>query len=164
MRAFALLFSVLLLPACQLDDPAEVTRFAEEWFEVEEVKHHDSKARCSATVLRMASAELHASVYPVAGAEQAVFMMSHGMPVVLQVDGRSPHELSTAIMSAELARGVGIVNTVTGAEPCMSDVVAAGTSELINTPGAVTIYDPERLALIFADPQRRTAVYLRVKP
>lgn len=163
MRRTLILLLITLLTGCSLDKSAEVRVFASEWLKVTEVQRFKSRMRCSAAVLRLEENGIKDSVVPVSGAEQAAFLISHGIPVALQVTGRTPHELSSALMSEELSRGLGLIGVVTGATGCMEDAVAAGASELVNTPGILTLYDPKRYTVIFVDAQRRTAVYLRTR-
>ena len=96
MRLLSLLVLSLLPASCQLDQPDDVAAYAAKWLEIERVTRHESRLRCTATVLRLTEDGVLDTVYPVGSAEQAVLMMSYGQAIALQVEGRTPHELSSA--------------------------------------------------------------------
>jgi hypothetical protein len=162
MRRLALLF-LLFLPACKLEAPEETFAALAAWLEVEGVVHHAARSRCVASAAVLSGPETSDVVIPVTSAEEAVNVISRGALLVLQVTGRTPNELSQALTTLDMARGIGLIEPFTGATSCMTDEVVALTDRLVHTPGALMIYDAQSHAVALADTDIMRAVYLRVK-
>ena len=131
------------------------------WVNIAKVSDFASRARCTAAALQLTDAVMPTYVVPSASADRAVHEIAQGRIVALQVAGRTPHELSSALMTHDLARGLGLLGSVTGASDCMSGGVAALTKKLVNTPGAMTLFDPVAHSVLIVDFDQRIAVYLR---
>lgn len=162
MRRLAPLL-LLLTAACGLESQDETSATLGRWLKVEAVMHHQSRAGCAAAMARLEEDGLAKELPWVTSADAAIAAIEGGQALALQVEDRTPNEMSSILMSLELARGIGLLEPFTAGTDCMADAVVVLTDRLLHAPGALMIYDAGAGIVVLADPIIRRAIYLRVK-
>ncbi len=154
---------VFCLAACQLQTEDEARAALTRWLYPGEQLAFGAERRCVAAAYRLSNTMIRARVVRSDFADQAVWHIQRGQAVALQHPDQTPHDLSVALMSSNLARGLGLITAATGPRACMTDAMARGTYTLMMTPGAMLIYDPVAYSVVIADFDRMVAVYLRTR-
>ena len=160
-RPFVLLSLILVLSGCVLETEEEARAGLAQWVYPGELLAFGADRRCVAAAFRLTGPLLRGTAMHSNIAERAVWHIGRGEAVAMQDPRMTPHDLSSAVMSNDLSRGLGLLTSVTGPRACMTDAMSRGVMSLILTPGATMIYDPQTYTVVIADFDRLLAVYLR---
>lgn len=152
-----------LLPSCGALDEEEALRAdLAQWIYLAQTRYFTSKRNCTVAVFDVARAEVRTVVPRVSSVETALLRIEKGQPVYFRTRQTTPNEISQALMSKNLQKGVGMLTAGTGpTTDCMTDGIAAGYYRILTSDQTLTIYDPAGEALLLVYPPELLAIFLR---
>lgn len=152
-----------LLPGCgALDKEDQLRAELADWLYLAETRYFASKHNCTVAVFDVARAEVRTVVPRVSSVETALLRIEKGEPVFFRTQQSTPNEISQALMSKNLQKGVGMLTAGTGPTTgCMTDGIAAGYYRILTSDETLTIYDSAGEALLLIYPPELLAIFLR---
>ncbi len=163
--AGALLLLLLPLAGCQLDSEEDLRSELSQWLTPVETKHFLSKSSCTVGIFRVKTPDvaLENGMERAFNAEAALELVEAGSPVLFEFAGKSPTEVSEALMTADLARGLGLLSS--GIGPVLScaqeDKLRQGIYRMLIYRGTKLIYLPSGNAMVLVYPPEKLAVFMR---
>lgn len=162
MRALAILLVWLSGSGCALDREVALRSELSGWLFLAQTRVFESRAACTVAVFDLVSPELKGRAPSVAATLDEAMQRIRAARPVRFAPGQSPDAISRAVMSRDLAPGLGLLSTGVGpAKACMEDWVARGFHRVLLSDSTVTVYDPGRNALLLVYPPESLAFFLR---
>lgn len=149
------------LAGCAMDEEAEVRAQAETWAALGDTIYFESKWTCTAAVFAVEETRIRSFITKVRKVDRGLRLTGEGETVAFDVDGLSPTEVSEAVMSADLPKGLSVLNSGVAAKDCMEGTVPAAYLSALNDPQAVLIFAPENKAMAVLDRRNKRLFYAR---
>lgn len=163
VRRGVLVTALASLTSCALDQEDTLRADLSRWLHLGETRYFQSQTSCTAAVFALTEPEFKEErPAPAASVATALRRIEANEPVRFVMVGRSPDQISQALMSADLARGLGVLSSGVGpALSCLEDWVSSGVYHVLTSPEAQLVYDPSENALLLVYPPDPLAIYLR---
>ncbi|MBP0481126.1 hypothetical protein [Sagittula salina] len=122
-----------------------------------------SRSTCTAAIFDLASDQVRSQgMRIVSDVRSGLRLVKEGRVVAFDVPGLTPNMVSEQVMSMNLYAGLGLISSFVGpSKDCMDDQFQVDVYYALMTPDSLTIYDPERNALLLLHRPKRLLFYLR---
>jgi hypothetical protein len=149
------------LAACVMDKEPEVRSGMDRWVNLGETIYFESERKCTAAAFRVKETRVRSFITRARNIDRGLRLIADGQPVAFDLTGRSPTQISAALMEADMQQGLAILSSGIAARGCMTDEASVAYYKALQSPDAVLIFDPVAKALAVLDRQRRWVFYLR---
>lgn len=161
LRAACVASLLAVAAACALDAEEEVRAQAETWAALGDTAYFESKWTCTAAVFAVEEPRIRSFITKVRSVERGLRLLGEGETVAFAVDGLSPTQVSEAVMSADLPKGISVLNSGVSARDCMEGTVPAAYLAALNDPQSILIFAPENKAMAVLDRRNLRLFYAR---
>ncbi|AAV94402.1 hypothetical protein KQ247_14250 [Ruegeria pomeroyi] len=149
------------LAACALDREAEVRAQLGGWMPLGDTLYFESKLECTAGVFATPADILQTKVRTVSTLRDGLAALSREAIVAFDLEGETPDQVSQAVMSADLPKGLGILASGLSARACMDEATKSAYLSALHSPAALLIFAPDNNALVILDRDRRQVFFAR---
>lgn len=164
-HGLGILALVAMLASCKLDREADLRADLSRWLALQETQHFISRGTCTVAIFGLE----HSTLHPKNGLRLALStssgmrLIDKGEAVLFGLRGMSPSLISEALMSKDLAKGLGLLSS--GIGPVLTcaqdDGIRTGIYQILVAPQSRLIYVPQGNAMILIYPPKNLAVFLR---
>ncbi|MCE8509885.1 hypothetical protein KBY28_15650 [Ruegeria pomeroyi] len=149
------------LAACALDREAEVRAQLGGWMPLGDTLYFESKLECTAGLFATQADFLQNKVRTVSTLNDGLAALSKEAIVAFDLEGETPDQVSQAVMSADLPKGLGILASGLSARACMDEGTRSAYLSALHSPAALLIFAPDNNALVILDRDRRQVFFAR---
>ncbi len=152
----------MVLSACERDREDRLRAGLAEWFFLSETLYFRSEARCTGAVITVTVGRPRPALAVQNNTDRAVQALVTDGIAAIQVDGRSPAELTEHMLTTGYGTfGRQVVAAGALAGDCFGDdEVDAQIYDALTRPGATLAYDSGNSALMILDPGRNRLFYV----
>lgn len=161
-RSLVAALCLLALGSCALDEEADLRGTLDRYLSLGDTRYFMSGSTCTVAVFSLRNLTLSSRVARASSMREALRLLHQGRVVLFDLPELSPNAISEAVMSSDLARGLGLVSNAVGAATrCADEDLGLHVYRILTTQDARMIFDPEGNAVILISPVDRAMVFLR---
>lgn len=153
--------ALLGLAACALDREAEVRAQLGGWMPLGDTLYFESKLECTAGVFATQADFLQGKVRTVSTLHDGLAALGKEATVAFELEGMTPDQVSQAVMSADLPKGLGVLSSGLSARACMDEDTKSAYLGALKSPAALLVFAPENNALVILDRDGRQVFFAR---
>lgn len=145
-----------VLPACDLHGEVALRAGLEQYFALGDTLSFESRMTCTAAIFRAATNDVKPDMPMAAHPELAQALYGTHGKAAIQIYGRSPHELTDAMLASSDSRfGKQALAAAAQVMKCLTDGDSKDFRRALTRPSAVLAYDSELDGVIVLDPVER---------
>ncbi len=149
------------LAGCVMDEEQDVRAQLDRWVNLGDTIYFKSERKCTAGAFKVEETRVRSFITRVRNIPRGLRLIGENTSVAFDLTGQSPTQVSSALMEADLARGMAILSSGLAARACMTAEASDAYYKALRSPDAVLIVDPEAKALAVLDRQNRWVFYAR---
>ncbi|WP_417720966.1 hypothetical protein [Salipiger sp.] len=155
------LIAPMLLSACVIDREPALRAELSDTLMLRDTLYFRGRIGCSAALFSLYSRHPKPAVLRAGGIREALLLMRRGRVVAIEA-GLSPNDVSRAVISQDLGRGLGLLSAgIAGAMDCLEPGLELPLYHALIDPGVVTVYDPVARVLMLVEWSEKRVWVLR---